>query len=441
MYEGKPSKLFARYAVPQMVGLLFNSVYLIVDGVFIGNRLSRAAMAAAAVSVPFIEILIALAMAVASGAGILISSRLGNRDSTGARQAFKLAIRVLAILGAGIVVLGNLFISPLARLLGATPQIQDEAVTYLWYIVTFSPFQLFSFLLGGLVRNDGRPKLAMFALAFGSVSNIVLDWAFMYPMNMGIAGAALATALGPIFSVLILLPHFLLKKGELYFTKDKVRPGEARRVFALGFPAFIMEFTIGIITFLYNFAIVRNGYGELGLAAYLIIGYLMLILLTVFLGLAEGLQPVFSYLAGAGQELRGRALRRFSTGTLLGIGVLAYGLILLGAKGFITMFAPGDAELVAFTHGRTLVYFSGFFLAGFNILMISYWQSVQQARSALPVSLLRSVVLPPVLLLALPPFFGPEAIWLCHSLSEVLTAGAALLLLRGPGRLPRRVTD
>lgn len=92
--------------------------------------------------------------------------------------------------------LGNLFIHPIAELLRATPYIHNEAVSYLRYIVIFAPFLLFSFLLGGLVRKDGRPKLAMFALTFGSVSNMVLDYVFMYPLNMGIGGAALATALG-----------------------------------------------------------------------------------------------------------------------------------------------------------------------------------------------------------------------------------------------------
>lgn len=153
-----------------------------------------------------------------------------------------------------MILLGNIFLHPLAKLLGSTPQIHDEAISYLWYIVTFSPFLLFSFLLGGLARNDGRPKLAMFALAFGSVSNIVLDYVFMYPLNMGIAGAALATALGPIFSVLILLPHFLMKKGNLYFAGFRICFHDIQRIFTLGFPAFIMEFTIGMEIFVYRAA-------------------------------------------------------------------------------------------------------------------------------------------------------------------------------------------
>src|SRR5699024_8203615 len=144
---------------------------------------------------------------------------------------------------------------PLAELLGSTPAIHDEAIRYMWYIVTFSPFLLFIFLLSGLVRNDNRPKLAIFALMFGSVSNTVLDYVFMFPLYMGIAGAALATALGPFFSVLILLPHFLRKRGDLYLVKFKVKLREIGSIYIFGFPSFIMEFTIGIITFVYNFAI------------------------------------------------------------------------------------------------------------------------------------------------------------------------------------------
>lgn len=329
MYEKSTRALFAKYAIPQMIGLLFNSVYLIVDGIFIGNRLGRDAMAAAAVSVPLIEILISLSMAIASGAGILISSQIGRREEEKAVRTFNIAMLMATAAGAIIILLGNLFLDPLAALLGSTPAIHGEATEYMRYIVTFSPFLIFSFLLGGLARNDGRPKLAMFALAFGSASNILLDYVFMYPMDMGVGGAALATSLGPIFSVLILLPHFLLKKGTLHFAQFRLRARKVLRILTLGFPSFIMEFTIGMVTFVYNFAIKRYGYGEIGLASYLVIGYLMLIFLTVFLGMAEGLQPVFSYFTGAGEATKNQEMRRFAARVFFVVGILGYLLILL----------------------------------------------------------------------------------------------------------------
>lgn len=434
MFEGKPRELFARFAIPQMIGLLFNSVYTIVDGVFIGNRLGREAMAAAAVAVPLIEILISVAIAVAAGAGVLIAARLGSGKGNEARRLFNTAAWMMGAAGLGVVLLGNLCLEPLALLLGAAPEVLPQAMAYLWYIVTFAPFQLFSFLLGGMARNDGRPKLAMTAMIAGAASNIVLDYVFMYPLNLGIRGAALATALGPIFSVLILLPHFLLRRGTLYFQAVRPRLAEGRSILVCGAPSFLMEFSIGIVTFLYNVAVSRHGYGELGLAAYLIIGYLMLILLTLFLGMAEGLQPVFSRFMATGEEKRNLAMRRFSTKVFLGVGVISCLLIFLGSRWFFLLFAPEDPELTAFAASRSIPYFCGFFLTGFNILMISFLQATRQTGRAMVLSLLRSVILPPALLLLLPALLGREGVWVCQSAADALTALFAICFLAFPAR-------
>lgn len=430
MFEGSSSEIFRKFALPQMIGLLFNSIYIIVDGLFIGNRLGRDAMAAAAVGVPLVEILISLSMAIASGAGILISSQLGRGEKERAVRTFNTAILTAAAVSAAVMIFGNFFIDDIAVALGSTTQIHSDAVTYIWYIITFSPFMLYSFLLGGMARNDGKPKLAMCALTIGSLSNIMLDYIFMYPLNMGIAGAALATALGPILSDLILLPHFLRKKGRLYFARVKFKMQNIKRIFRLGFPSFIMEFTIGIITFVYNAAIRHYGFGELGLAAYLVIGYLMLIILTLFLGCAEGLQPVFSHFTGTGEEERCRDVRRYAAKIVLLIGLACYVVILLFSRYFFSMFAPGDMELIHFMESRSRYYFFGFFLAGFNILMISFWQSTQKTKQSLIISLSRSVVLPPLLVLILPLLAGSETLWMCHSLSECLTALLAFTILK-----------
>ena len=148
----------------------------------------------------------------------------------------------------------------------------------------------------------------------------------------------------------------------------------------LGFPSFIMEFTIGIITFVYNFAIVKYGYGEIGFAAYLVIGYLMLIILTIFLGMAEGLQPVFSYFAGTGESNRNQDMHRLAAKIFLSVGVLCYLLILFFSRYFFSIFNSEDTELIAFMTSKSIPYFCGFFLAGYNILMISYWQSTQSTK-------------------------------------------------------------
>lgn len=428
MYQGKPLTLFRKYALPQMLGLLLNSVYLIVDGVFIGNRLGREAMAAAAVSVPVIEVLIAISIAVSSGAGVLISRCLGRGEREEANRIFSASIWLLVGISFFFVLLGHLFLSPLATLLGATPDIHLQACQYLSYILTFSPFLMFSFLLSGLVRNDNRPTLAMIALTLGSLSNILLDYVFMYPLHMGIEGAALATALGPMLTVLIVFPHFLRRRGQLHFERVRCLRRAVGRILSLGFPAFIMEFTIGIVTFVYNIAIVKQGYGEMGLAVYLIIGYLALIILTVFLGLAQGLQPLFSYYEGTGEVTRSRALLRCSIRIVCAVGIGCYALVLWLAPYFYFLFSPEDPVMIAFAYRLSFPYFWGFVFAGFNIFMITYWQALRNKRSALMVSLLRSVIVLPILVFGLPTLLGADSLWWCHSLAEMITAGIAILL-------------
>lgn len=422
----KPLALFTKYAIPQMIGLLLNSVYLIVDGIFIGNRLGREAMAAAAVAVPFIEFLIAISLAVATGAGVLISNWYGQKGYRQAKHVFNQAVWLMAGIGVLLVGAGLIWLNQLASLLGATPDIHAHAVTYLKYIVMFSPFLLFSFLLGALVRNDGRPKLAMAALAIGSLSNILLDYVFMYPLNMGLAGAALATGIGPVLSVLILLPHFLRKKGHLHFARTRVMFGQFGQILKVGLPSFLMEFTIGMVTLIYNYAIIKNGYGEIGLAAYLIMGYLLLIILTIFLGLAEGLQPVFSYFNGLSDDRFNQSLLRLSRRIFLAIGAACTLIVLLFSRNIIQVFAPGDTQLVDFTYQKSTIYFIGMIFAGFNILMISFWQSIQRNKSALTIALMRSVLVLPVLITILPQLFGRELIWSSHWITEAITACATL---------------
>lgn len=430
MYREKPLTLFVKYAVPQMIGLLLNSVYLIVDGMFIGNRLGRDAMAAAAIAVPVVEILIALSLAISVGASIIISNSFGAGDTRKANNAFNLSLIIAVIAAIAIAVLGNLFMAPLAMALGATADILDEAVTYLWYIVTGSPFLILSFAFSSYARADNRPKLAMWALGIGSASNILLDYVFMYPLNMGIAGAALATALGPIFSVAILLPHFLRKKGMLRFSMPDWSARTAWSILFLGAPAFVMEFSIGIVTLFYNIAINRNGFGELGLAAYLTIGYIALIVLTVFLGIGQGIQPLVSYFHGQGDVRRVRELLSFLLKTVAVLGVAMSAAVVFLSRGFIRIFTPGDEELIAFTHDKATVYFAGFVFAGISILIITYFQSIQKATPAFVLALLRSVIFVPVFLFGFPVVWGAESIWVALSAAELATGVIAVWLYR-----------
>lgn len=425
MYNDKIPQLFCKNALPYMFGILVNSIYIIVDGIFIGQRLGTEALAAAAIAVPLVEILIATSLMVTSGAGTYISHQFGMQEEGKARQDFNLAFRLILCLGLLVSFLGKRFPEPLARLLGAPEALLPLTMEYMSYILDFTPFLLLSFFLSGLVRNDGYPRLAMMSMVIGSLSNILLDYLFLYPLDMGLGGAALATALGPLFSVLILLPQFLKKRGRLYFERlhsnKRASFHRGLQILHMGLPAFVMEFSIGMLTFLYNWAIVRYGYGEQGLAVFAINGYLMLLILTFFLGMAAGLQPLFSYFLGAKEIQKSSDLLRLSRIIFLITGLLAYLLVCWKGKLFVLLFAPHDPALASYTRKHLPLFFWGFILSGLNILQISYDQAIQQAGSALLLSLLRSLLLPSLGLLLLPLFFGREIIWPVLSITEALS--------------------
>lgn len=182
-----------------------------------------------------------------------------------------------------------------------------------------------------------------------------------------------------------------------------------------------MEFSIGMVTFVMNYGIVRYGYGEDGLAAYLIMGYLMLIILTLFLGMAEGLQPAFSYLEAAGERGKLYGLLRLGAIVFGGIGVVSYLIVLLFSVHFNRIFTPETEAIALFAAERSKVYFCGFICAGINILMISFFQATAATGRSLLISSLRGFILPAVFVLVIPFLLGAEALWGCHFLAEMVT--------------------
>lgn len=428
--KAKTSTIFLKYIIPQMIGLVFNSIYFIVDGVFIGNKLGSKVLASVGLTVPVVEISIAISMLIAVGGGILLSISKGQNDVDKAREIFNIVNKFTIILAIAIVILGNVFMMPLAKALGADSSTIMDVVIYLRYYITFSPFLIFSFVLSTFIRNDDKPNLAMIALIIGALTNILLDYILMYPLNMGIAGAALATGLGPLFSVLILLPHFIKKKGDLYFEKSKLNKFILKRVFIEGLPAFIAEFSIGFVTLVYNKAILKQGLGDDGLAIYLLIGYASLIFLTSFLGVGQGVQPVISYLEGARNTKKIKSLFKSTVIFNLVLAIVLYISIFGLGKYFYGFFIKDNTVLLTKTIKASKIYFLNIPFAGINILIISFLQSMSKSKDAMIVSLMRSTFMIIIFIIILPNILGEFGMWIAMTFAEILTVLASIYLWR-----------
>lgn len=418
---------FIRCAVPGILALMLNSVYVVVDGLFVARLIGRDALAAVTVAVPMMEIMIALAMLISVGAGVSMSTLRGKGDLAAARQVFMHSVVLMGVLSLVLCVGGLLLRGPIGGLLGATAEIAPLAEEYLMYLFAFCPFLMLNFGLCTWVRNDGKHTLALTAMGIGAVVNIVLDYVFIAWCGLGIGGAALATGLGPLVGCAILLPHFIRRRGDIYFEPATFSLRRFAEIISLGIPSFAMEFSLGLTTLCVNIA-VSHHLGALGLATYGVVGYVALIVITVFLGMAEGTQPLFSFYTGMDDRASVKGLLRLSLVVATACGLLGFLLLFFLARYPALLFGGHDQALVDSSIYAIRLYFPMLFATGINIVCASCLQSMGRWKPSIAISLLRSLGFLALFLLTLPMVLGEAGLWLAVPAAELCTMPIAFLL-------------
>ena len=210
-------KEFFKYAIPSSLAMFISSLYTVIDGIFVGQGVGDSALAAVNIVLPFTVMLFGLASMFAIGGGALVSKNIGANNVQKAVNIFRQVFKSLLIFSLIISIICVLFTSQIVTILGATEVLKPLAIDYLRFYAIFCIPNLIGIVLNSFVRNDGRPKLAMISTISGAITNIILDYVFIFELGMGIKGAAIATGLGQIVTVSILLPHFIMKKGYLSF--------------------------------------------------------------------------------------------------------------------------------------------------------------------------------------------------------------------------------
>lgn len=210
----KIKSLFS-YLVPAMGGLFVTYLYNVVDGIFVGQGVGSAALGAVNLAVPFITFSVAVAAMFPMGGATIVAIRMGRKDKEGANRAFITSLSLTLVLSVALMVIGMVFSRQIVTFSGAkglSAQMREMSAQYLFYYSAFSVPTLISACLSVFVRNDGSPTLSFVGMCAGAAANIFLDWLFLFPLDMGIVGAAVASGLGQILSILILPSHFILKK-------------------------------------------------------------------------------------------------------------------------------------------------------------------------------------------------------------------------------------
>ena len=421
MDEHNLNSTFARYMSLNILGMVGMSGYILADTFFVAIRLGSDGLAALNLAISVFGFINGLGMMLGIGGATRYAICKAREDDKEANASFTLSL--IAGIGAGVVlvVFGLLFSQPLARLLGAEERILPMCAVYLRTAFLFAPFFILNHILVAFVRNDGSPKLAMAAMLVGSLSNIVLDYLFLYPLNMGIFGAALATGTAPIIGIAIsLFGHILPGRSRFKAAPTGL---SLRKMAAVAGPgiAFINEFSSGITLVVFNL-LVMHAAGTVGVAAYGVVANLALVVLSIFTGISQGSQPLLSHAYGMQDLDVVRRVYRKALALASVLGLAALGAALLFPGQLVALFnSEGNAELQAIAEPGLKLYFVGFLFVGFNFVTAALLGATEQAGASFRVSFFRGClgIVPAACLFA--SLFGMTGIWLSFPAVELVT--------------------
>lgn len=431
-------KLLSKHTIPAIVSMLFMALHQVIDGVMVGRSLGPEAMASVNILYPVVALLAGLGMMIAVGGNARIAVLLGAGESHKASRLLGLVVS----LGTGVGIVGSLasiiFRPEILKILGTSCDMGLYASDYLRGLLPFFVFMILIVTLAQSVRNDGQPGLASGVMVFCAVANIGLDYLFLFVFQIGIAGAALATGISQTIGASIFLVYFLrksfIKRSGLTLALPELNAINLQAVVVNGSSELFNSLAAGVTTFFFNHQILAH-VGSVGVAAFTIVQYLLIIGMFVVIGIGNGAQPIFSYNQGAGLEHRvwGTLWRVSLLSTL--VGACVFGIMSWQAPLLVGLFLPDNPQALILTlEVADFVRWSMLFMP-LAMLSSVYFTAIEQAGRSLIVAIARGLILPVLGLLVLPLFWGVIGIWVtplfAEGLSVVVAAGCLLWSQRG----------
>lgn len=418
---------FARYASLNVLGMLGLSCYILADTYFISKGLGADGLTALNLAIPVYSIIHGCGLMAGMGGGTRYAIQKSMKDDGQADRLFTNTVMTAAILAVLFVTAGIFFADRITGLLGADASVYEMTRTYIRMILLFSPAFLMNNTLLCLVRNDGAPQRSMRAMLGGSLSNVILDYIFIFPCRMGIFGAVLATCLAPVISLLLLSPHLLKKENQFHFTRCMPDFKWITAILTSGIPSLVTELSSGIVMIVFNMLILSLQ-GNTGVAAYGIIANLSLVVISIYTGIAQGIQPVISRHYGAGEQKPVRAVLRYALVSMLAVSILVYAGIYVQAEPISSIFnKERDETLQKIAVEGLRLYFLSCPFVGFNIVSSAYFTSTACPLPANVISILRgfAVILPLAFLFSA--VWGMAGIWCTLPCTEFIVSCIGIL--------------
>ena len=431
-----------RYIFPAMGGLFVTYLYNVVDGIFVGQGVGAAALGAVNIGVPFITFSVAVAAMFPMGGATVVAIRMGRGDKEGANHAFMTSVALTLLVSLLLTMAGMVFCDQIIDMSGGRTlgkAMRDMAADYLFYYCAFSIPMLMSTCLSAFVRNDGSPTLSFAGMCVGAGANIFLDWLFIFPLDMGVIGAAIASGLGQVFSVAVLLSHFVRRQGSLRFRRFHLSGALAMKICKRGVPEAVSQLTTPVTALCYNLMLARL-VGDIGVSTFSVLSFIYSLANAILSGVAQGLQPLWGNCYGEQDTDGMNEYFRWGIRINATLSVAIYGLLLFFTEPVIRIFNQ-DLELVQNASAALPLFSLSFIPMALNLIYTAFLYSTKRTLQADAISFSRGIVLKAAAIFCLPALLGGDTIWLAPLAAELLTLLLALVLVLSKTAKPAKSID
>ena len=422
-------KLLLEYSLPAIIGMTVTSLYNIIDSIFIGHGVGALAISALAVTFPLMNLLIAFCTLVGVGGATICSIRLGQKDKDGAEHILgnvTILSLIISVLFAGF---NLIFLDDILTLFGASSDTLPYARDFMKIILLGCPISYIMIGLSNVMRATGYPTKAMLTQVLSVVCNIIFAPIFIFWLEWGMHGAAIATVLSQVVGMSWVLWHFFDNKSYIRFRKEcfKLRKRIAKNILSIGMSPFFMNVCACLIAIFINNRLLTFG-GDYYVGAFGIVNRMQMLFVMVVLGIAQGMQPIVGYNFGAGNIQRVRNSLKY--GIAAGVSVTSFGCLcgLFIPELLVKMFTD-DPQMIDKSVDALTISLLMFPVVGAQIVITQYFQSIGKAVSAIFLSLSRQLLFFLPGLIFLPNFFGVKGVWFSMPVSDFMAFVIATVLL------------
>lgn len=409
-------RLIVKFAVPSVIALLVNSLYNIVDQIFIGWGVGYLGNGATNIVFPITIIALALSMMIGNGGAAYLSLKMGEGEVETAKKGVGNAVTLVTIVSILLAVIFLVWIDPILTLFGATDVLRPFALEYGFSIGAGLPFMMISAAINSMIRADGSPKYAMLSMVIGAIINVILDPVFIFVFQMGVKGAAIATIIGQVASFVVsvlYMPHF--KSVQLNKSSFAPCAKVSVNIVIFGLSSFITQFAITIVMALTNNLLAKYGaqsvYGaEIPLTATGIVMKVNQIMIAILLGIATGTQPIIGYNYGAKSYHRVKKALEISLIASEIVSVAAFLIFQFAPMSVVSLFGSEEGLYNEFAVKAFRIFLMLCPLTGFQTIAAVYLQAVGKPVKSAILSLARQIIFFVPTALILPIFLGVEGV-------------------------------